>query len=148
MEESPIVVIGTVRQVLPARWTTSGGGRPARVRDPHLTAGIFRPVLLEVEQYLKGQRPQQQLMLFAVGGQIGQDSFVIEPDYLYSFQEGERVVLFLKPYQGPVDKAQAHRPFYYPMERYTITPEGHAENYYRTVPLEELLTEIRDAQGS
>jgi hypothetical protein len=70
-----VIATGTIKQVLPARWTTPDGRRPAtgcaERRTPPYT--IFTPVLIEVEQYLQGERylagePQRVLLIRAYGG--------------------------------------------------------------------------------
>ena len=144
--ESPVIVIGTVQQVGPARWNTPDGTRPANPHD--LSTGpheIFRPVVLQVDEYLRGPLPVLELQLFAWGGTIGQDSFTFHPEYLYELHEGERVVLFLKPRDPAQDQALGDQPWWNIMEQYTITPDGQATNVYRTLPLEELRAEITDA---
>ncbi|MBA3946679.1 MAG: hypothetical protein H0X37_19210 [Herpetosiphonaceae bacterium] len=142
--ESTVIVIGTVTQVLPPRWTTRDGQRPANPQVPRIEHNIYTPVLVDVEQYLKGERPQKQLQLFAFGGKIGQDSFTMEPTSLYQFHRGERVVIFLnEQFQHLVLNG---RPLWNVSEHYTITPDNHAVNYDRNIPVAQLLSEIHQVQ--
>ncbi|MBA3943988.1 MAG: hypothetical protein H0X37_05430 [Herpetosiphonaceae bacterium] len=143
---STIIVIGTIKQVEPARWTTADGRRPANPQAARHV--IFRPVTLEVERYLKGQLPQQQLRVFAWGGSIGKDRFEQYPDYLYTFRVGERVVLFLHLYDPTgIEAGLQGVQFWGPVEHYTITTDNQAVNFYRTVPLQQLLDEITMTLG-
>jgi hypothetical protein len=130
--------------VLPARWTTPGGGRPANpcsVTNPYM---IFTPVLIEVEQYLKGQQPQRILHLFAYGGTVDRDQATRGLADL-PFREGERVVVFLV--EPPRDfPALNGNPLKDAIEHYTVAPDGSATDGYRTVPLQQLLDEIAESQ--
>ena len=136
-----IIAIGTVKQVMPARWTTPNGQRPP---NPHAASNretIFRPVLFDVEQYLKGQQPQDRLLIFAYGGQVGQDSVRLENDDTFEFREGEQAILFLVNHGRSLNGSlmwdiNAH---------YTITQDGKATNSYHTLPLQQLLNEIQAA---
>ncbi|HEY0603033.1 MAG TPA: hypothetical protein VGD58_08985 [Herpetosiphonaceae bacterium] len=142
--ESSVIVIGTVTDVLPARWTTADGRRPANPQ----TAGhtIFRPVMLDVEEYLKGENTERTLQLYAWGGRIGDDMFEQLPDDLYEFQAGERVVVFLKELeQGSLAFSIDGSSWWSVQEHYTITGDGQAKNYYQTLPLDELRATVRTA---
>lgn len=103
---------------------------------------IFTPVLIDVETYLKGQRLQTQLTLFALGGIVGQDWVeVASPGGVYTFREGERVIVFLSgPHQAP-----SAGEYWSIAERYTIAADGQATNGLRRVPLDQLVGEIREA---
>ena len=103
---SQLVVRGTITRILPARWTTTDGKRPANphAQPPQYT--IYRPVLINIEQRLKGTPPDQQLALYVPGGEISQDSVRRLPDTLWEFSEGEDVISSLRdprkttPYMG------------------------------------------------
>lgn len=104
-------------------------------------------MVVRIEQILAGRAPQSDVLLFAWGGAIGQDSVKRSPDNLYEFQEGERVILFLREHTV-ISSEQAvlnNQPFFDIEEHYTILPDGKAKNYYRTLPLEALRTEVRQA---
>lgn len=138
-----IVIVGTVRQVLPARWSTVDERRPVNphVNNPYT---IYTPVLVEAEEYLKGQQRQPQLLIFAQEGKVGQDQ-VVYANRSMTFLEGERVVLFLYDRQSE-PRTSAGMPFWNLTERYTVTADGIATNIYRTVPLQQLRDEIAAAQ--
>ena len=88
-----MIVIGTVKQVLPDRWDTPAGGRPADACSMSTPHNMFRPVLVEVEQYVKGEQPQRIVQVYAFGGTVGKDKTTYRSSSLYTFREGERVVL-------------------------------------------------------
>ncbi len=140
-KEATAIIIGTVKQVGPARWSTVNGARPPNPHAPDNKEFIFRPVLIDVEQYLKGQPPQKQLLVAADGGVVGQDSFFEMGDDIFTFSEGERVIVFLVG-RGRSLNANA---LWEIVERYTITLEGNAVNSRRQVPFKQLLTEITTA---
>lgn len=139
---SSVIVIGTVKQILPARWTTADGHRPA---DPTGHA-IFRPVMLDVEEYLKGEQNARTLQLYAWGGRIGDDMFEAQPDTLYEFQQGEHVVVFLEefaPGSSPLNVDGSS--LWSIQEHYTLTGDDQAQNFYQTLPLAELRATIQTA---
>lgn len=143
-EDAEVIVIGTVKHVSSARWTTPDGQRPANPSTAR--QDIFRPVLIEAEEYLKGQRPERQLHIFAWGGVVGQDSARREPDAMDEYREGERVVVFLKAHNSSNHEAALQgQQFWNTMEHYTITADGQAANYYGTIPLQQLRSEIARA---
>lgn len=140
--EAEIIAVGTIKQVLPARWTTADGRRPD---NPHARGNletIFRPVVMNVEQCLVGEHSQSELVMFAFGGTVGQDSVEATISDIYEFDEGQRVIVFL------VDKGLTvgGTHLWTIIERYTLTPEGQATNSLRTAPLGELLAEIEAAR--
>jgi hypothetical protein len=139
------IVIGIVRQVLPPRWDTPDGGRPANPHDRAKGYSIFRPVLVQVEQYVKGEQPQRMVQVYALGGKIGQDYVVWDSDTLNTFQEGERVALFLKEIVDGLPALNG-RALFGLTDHYTIKPDGQVTNGYRTVPLQQLLDEIASAE--
>ena len=137
------IVIGTVRDELPARWTTRDGTRPA---NPHTGSyGIYRPVVVDVEQVIKGQT-QRHIMVNAQGGQIGQD-LVSEGSAtpLYTFTKGEHVLLFLsEPRYAHPEMVNGVVP-YLVDDHYTLMADGHAKSYHRLETFQQLLNEIQMA---
>ncbi len=156
-ERASIVVLGTVRQVGPARWTTPDGKRPANPHGQDVSTAdyIFTPVLVTVEQYLKGKHASVDVLLEAYGGTVGQDSVEHVGDDLYTFKQGDRVVVFL---EKKANKSQVQavdgRPLWNIMEHYTITADGRAINTYHddshpsrpSISLQRLLEDIAAAQ--
>lgn len=141
-KEATVVAIGAVKQILPARWTTPDGKRPANPHAPPYQT-IYRPVVLEVQQYLKGPQPQPQLLLWVLGGTVGQDSVEYQVDDLFTFREGDRVVVYLVSEGRTLNTS----PLLTPRDRYTVTKDGRAGNGYRNLSLRQLIDEIRRADG-
>lgn len=136
-----IIVIGTVH-VLPARWTTPGGARPA---NPHANANtdtIFTPVVIAVTQYLKGTGPLGKIHLAAYSGRVGADSLELANDDLYTFQTGEQVVVFLRN-----DRTIDSIPYYRILDRYTLQTDGKAVSSKLTMPLTTMIQTITQAGG-
>ena len=142
-----LIVAGTVQQVLPARWDTVDGRRPATC--PYPQNSIFTPVVLTVEQFLKGTSERSQVLLYAFGGEIGQDKMWVgtPPDQRYIFRVGERaVVLLVDPIKNIELKAIDGAPLYYLLDHFTVLPDGRATDGTRTIPYQQLLDEIAAGQ--
>ena len=139
-----LIVIGTVVQVLPARWDTADGQRPAdpcSMTDRHL---IYTPVRLRVEQVVKGRVETEEIELHAYGGTVGQDSLFRSPSSEYTFSENERVLVFVS------SSTLRGQPYFSVVGRYTITADGMAIDGYspsRRVPLQQLLNEIAEVMA-
>ncbi len=147
-QQATLVALGTVRQVLPARWNTPGGGRPANPYSPESRqrATIFTPVIVQVERYLKGTRSQPEVQVFANGGTVGQDWVRYNGPMTFTFHEGEHIVVFLKE-----DQLNPHSSDGFPFwrlvdQRYLIDRDNRATDGVRTIPLQQLLDEIAAAQ--
>ncbi|HET8626944.1 MAG TPA: hypothetical protein VFL91_05975 [Thermomicrobiales bacterium] len=142
--EARLIVIGTVTRVLPARWDTPDGRRPANPWATWQQISIFTPVYVAVEEEIKGASPQREVLLYAFGGQVGRDIARREPDRDDAIGEGERVVLFLSERTHEPQTLDGS-PLWDITERYSITPDGRATNTYRTIPLAQLRAETADA---
>lgn len=145
---SPLIVVGTVRRVLGPRWTTADGRRPTRIPDPDddVATIIVTPVELEVEQYVKGQRPQSQLLLWAFGGTIGQDVTDACGSDAFTFKEGQRVVVFLE--EENIANGKGNAPIFGVIVRYAITAADQATVDGRSVPFQQLIVGIRAATAN
>jgi hypothetical protein len=114
---SEVIVVGTVRKVMPARWTSADGKRPITNK--------------------------QSLILLAWGGVVGNDSAKVAADNLYTFNQGNRVVVFLnKNKQG---NNLNNEPLWDVIEHYNIDDQDNANNGYQNIPLRQLLDDIRSA---
>ncbi|MBA3530703.1 MAG: hypothetical protein H0T73_02120 [Ardenticatenales bacterium] len=149
-----VIVRGTVRKVLPSRWTTPGGVRPSNpFETPNET--IFTPVLIEVEEYLKGKQPQLQLLIFVVGGIAGQDAVEVDYGDPSPFREGQQLVLFLSDPQlgayAPQFKTlnEEHRGQRYgqlwTIYDYFVVANNRAVNSRFNESLDQLIATIRQA---
>lgn len=141
--EAPVIAIGTVLEVQSPRWTTPDGKRPANPWEQKF--GIFTPIIIQVDEYLKGGEVRQTtLTLRGAGGQIDADGIFYDNEgqdgiAATSFATGQRVLLFLT-HETAVTGLGNMRGV---MERYTLTSNGRAANKVRSVPLSQLREEIR-----
>lgn len=141
---SSTVVIGTVQQVLPPRWTTADGRRPAHPhaqKNVEMMAHIVTPVQFEVQEYLKGQLQQSRLLLWSFGGTIANDVTDACGSTQFTFQPGQQVIVFLKK-RGP---APGQAPVFDVVTRYAIGSDGQAVVNDRSLPVQQLLDHIRAA---
>ncbi len=140
------VVRGTISEIQSARWTTEDGSRPANPHSLNNTDMIFRPVLVDVDTYLKGSG-QSTVMVMALGGKIGQDETVWGND-THKFHVDDPVILFLND-EGvnPDLKIDGYSPLMV-TARYLISSDSTSatDGEQRTIPLEDLLDEVEDAQ--
>lgn len=140
---STVIIIGSIREVLPARWNTADGQRPANPRDLRAGFSIFTPVRVDVEQYLKGERPEREFFVYSPGGTVGSDSVRREPTARHPLRPGARVLMFLEPRRRTPTLLDA-RPLWdiVGVDYYILSADGRAMNVYRDVPLQQLLSEI------
>ena len=141
--DAAIIVRGTVAEVLPPRWTTPDGSRPTNPHTDNET--IYRPVVIEVERYLKGEQPTQQLAVMARGGEIGMDSV----DYcgrqeMYTFYEGDEVILFLYD-EFHTSHVYNDMPLWEIVEHYSVKSYNHVTARGWSAPLPQVLDEIETA---
>ncbi len=152
--QADLVIMGTVKEVRPARWTTSDGKRPQNPWASDNRHTIFTPVLIDVDSLLKDKQArlelksretQPDMLIFAIGGMLGQDKVEWGSDNSNTYQVGERVVLFLKE-TGPLDpiKAVGDQILWRVQMRYAISEAGQvAANWHSSVPLAQLVVDIK-----
>lgn len=129
------IVIGTVLQVQDARWSTPDGRRPATGCGGPPYYRIYTPVVVRVEQVVKGSLlSAQEIVVEAYGGSVGQDRQVQLPDTPYAV--GERELLFLSTAGGTGSTT---------IGRYLVNATGVATNANdpnEKLPLQQLLDDI------
>lgn len=141
VRESTLIVIATVRRVLPARWTTPDGQRPANPHSAPFT--IVTPVILEIERVLKGQSSTSLLYLSGSGGKVDRDVL----DYTGVFttaQVGDRLILFLREsllWNLRIEGAIPWAVF----DHYTISEGNLVATQGQTLPLQQFLDQIAAA---
>ena len=146
---STSVIDGEVDEVQPARWTTTDGIRPANPWADDSVHFIFTPVVVIVSDTLKpakGIGTGTQLLVSAIGGQVGQDQVVWTHDNDQVYTVGQRVILFIRETR-PSDPIHSINgiPLWSPLERYTVTSGGMATNWHDTLPMQQLLSDIHVA---
>lgn len=144
VNDSSAIVIGQVEEIFPARWSTPDGQRPADPFAYDNQATIYTPVRIQVEQSFLGYTTGEQMVVYALGGMVGQDAVVYASDDTYKFQLGDRVVVFVEELGAEIDG----NPQLQVRERYSISSEGLAYNGLRQVPLQELVQEIEASLAS
>ncbi len=73
------VALVNVVEVGPAQWTTLDGKRPTGVQElRESSAGIVRPVEMELEMPLIGEPSKGTIHGYVLGGQVGCDTLVVE----------------------------------------------------------------------
>lgn len=129
------IVIGTVLQVQEARWSTPDGRRPTNACGGPPYYRIYTPVVVRVEQAIKGSAfPTQEIVVEGYGGTVGQDRLSQLPDTPYA--AGERALLFLSAAGGTGSAT---------IGRYLINAAGVATNATdptEKLPLQQLLDDI------
>lgn len=143
-QEADLIVVGVVKEILPALWSTADGNRPENPWVEYSQETIYTPVVVEVEQYIKGA-DSFSLTLFAWGGAVGRDSVTWASDNLHTFHLGERVLLFLNKTDTSLLNGNL---LWNPIEHYTLTVEGEAINSYQQVPMSQLMEEIQNNLGA
>lgn len=137
---SSIVIVGSVKEVLSARWTTVDGQRP---ENPHIDDinTIYTPILIQVETVVKGLEIQPQLLLYAWGGTVDKDVVTWVLDDMYTFKQGDHVVVFLNPREQLLDGTS----LWTINEHYTVRRDGKADNGYHILPLQDLIDKVKSS---
>lgn len=150
----PIIVTGRVVVILPARWTTPDGMRPA---NPHATAPskdtIVTPVVIEVDAPLVNRAPVdlgrgRRLVLINEGGEIGQDR--LQTAYPWQqFALNEHVLVAATPRrvgygEGPDTPVPTEAgPGFWTGMKYVLTDAGEAVSYAGIQPAHEVIAAIK-----
>jgi len=144
------IVRGIVKQVQPIQWSTSDGRRPPNPHARDNMDAIYRPVIVEVDEYFKVAQPHQTLLIVARGGTVGHDSLDFCGDTTFTFTESEQVVLFLTPSDPSARPTPRETPGGPPVfdvgTHFTITPDGQATSVAQQLPVADLLDQIQAAQ--
>lgn len=97
IRDSERIVIGTVDEVYPGRWSTPNGESPSRATAMDFI--IISDVNFHVAQALKGNVDEVDIRIREFGGQAGQDSVIISASEHYDL--GQKYLLFLIEDTGP-----------------------------------------------
>lgn len=144
LSQSPLIVVGSVQQVIAARWTTPDGKRPTNPHAQDNPYTIFTPVTINIERVIKGKGVNTPITIIAYGGQVGKDR-VTYTDGIDAFDKGEHVLLFLD--KSPTGFVLGTTPLWSLSEHYTFLPDGQTSNKQRTISQQQLLREINAALG-
>ncbi|WP_230375495.1 hypothetical protein [Methanolobus vulcani] len=93
-ENSDVILIGTVKEILPGKWNTVDGKRPHdSIDDFEWYDMIYTDIVITADEYLKNPLPEDEVIVRVFTGTVGND--VSTADYEASFQKGEKVFLYL-----------------------------------------------------
>lgn len=141
-EMSTAVIRGTIEDILPARWSTADGKRPDNPFDRSKSEYIYTPIIIRTTTTFKGQATAMITMTVGIGA-IGNDSLTRHPIEVYSFSKGQDILVFLsESYDASVGTVLD---FY---DKYVITDDSEASDFYRTLPLSEIIKDIELASNN
>lgn len=141
---SEMIVIGTVKEILPSKWTSVDGKRPDGIDSFSLENSIYTDITISVDKYLKNPSSSKEVTVRLYGGTVGNDT--LEVDHEPMFKPGEKVLLFLT--EDVVISTKDIKPEHFKVTgcmqgKFTLTDDGKAVRPDKTVNLDELLSKIK-----
>ena len=143
-ENSDVILIGTVKEILPGKWNTVDGKRPHESVDEFEWYDmIYTDVVITTDEYLKNPLPEDEVVVRVFTGTVGND--VSTDDYAASFQIGEKVFLYLieDEWEYTKDLGPDH---YFTLGliqgKLTLTDDGNAVGVHGTISPNELVEMI------
>lgn len=140
-KDSDVVLTGSVKEILPAKWSTSDGKEPLNpIEDLGLDVVIYRDVVVSVDEYLKNPLSSNDVVVRVLGGTVG--NLTLDVEDMPSFEPGEKVLLFLGEDMDPATKALGPEHFVISgcfQGKFSLTEDGKAVSEGETVDLEEML---------
>ncbi|NYT19859.1 MAG: hypothetical protein GKC08_06185 [Methanosarcinales archaeon] len=140
---SDVIIIGTVKEVLPSEWNTGDGERPTDDIYELEWYDIYTDVVITVDEYLKNPLPEKEVIVRTLGGE--KDIISIDVEDEPSFTPGEKVFLYLKNDTWP--RTMDHGPEHFVVTgvsqgKFTLTDDGKATSFGEPLTLDELLETI------
>ena len=129
--DADVIIIGRVIAFGSPSWTTIDGKRPKNPFD--YQNSIYTPVIMKVEQILKGDVITDTITRKVSGGKIGNDSSAFEPSEMVAFHLDGRDIIFLRK----DDKFNF-------LERYTIYDDKVTKYRETTMEVAEFLKIIQE----
>jgi hypothetical protein len=143
-ENSDVILIGTVKEILPGKWNTVDGKRPHdSIDDFEWYDMIYTDVVITADEYLKNPLPEDEVIVRVFTGTVGND--VSTADYEASFQTGEKVFLYLieDEWEYTKDLGPDH---YFTLGsiqgKLTLTDDGNAMGVHGNISQNELVEMI------
>ena len=135
---SDVILIGTVKEILPCKWNTVDGERPTDdIYDLGRNDLIYTDVVVSVDQYLKNPLSEKEVIVRTQGGDDGYVIMDVEDDP--SFASGEKVLLYLTNDTYPPTKDVGPG---VSQGKFTLTDDGRATQIGESLSLDELLDTI------
>lgn len=129
------VLIGTIKKIEPPRWNGKDGKKPSK-NSPNMSI-IFKPTIVEIEQFLKNPESKSNIKIINVGGKIGNETMTLRNGQV--FEQEEKVVLFLRKDVDPGDGIR----YYDPIHSYIIQGNLAVNKITgETLPLDQVKTRI------
>lgn len=98
VRDAEAIFVGTVSAVLPSRWGTRDGRKPATwgefeaLRSTNSSLYIYTPITLQVEQLLKNAQAGKTVLVTVPGGKVDGVEFIWPPSA--ALQTGRRFLVF------------------------------------------------------
>lgn len=141
---SDMIVIGTVKEILPPKWNTIDGKQPDKeITDLSHENIIYTDIVVSVDEYLKNQSSSKEVIVRITGGTIGRVGMSTDADP--SFKIGEKVLIYLSKDDNPYTKDFGPEHFIvtdFHRGKYTLTDDGKVITPDETTTLDELLSTI------
>ncbi|WP_319506076.1 hypothetical protein [uncultured Methanolobus sp.] len=140
-EKSETILIGTVKEILPSKWNTPDGKRPAKlINDFGPNDTMYTDVVISVEQYLQNPLNNKEVIIRVEGGE--DEYTIMDVDYEPSFVLNERVLLYLDEDISPLLKDEGQQHYVVTglyQGKFTLNGKGMAVRMDKNMELEELL---------
>jgi hypothetical protein len=143
-ENSDVILIGTVKEILPSKWNSVDGKRPHdSVDEFEWYDMIYTDIVITADEYLKNPLPDDEVIVRVFTGTVGND--VSTDDYGASFQPDEKVFLYLieDEWEYTKDLGPDH---YFTLGsiqgKLTLTDDGNAVGVHGTISQKELVEMI------
>ncbi|WP_244603649.1 hypothetical protein [Methanococcoides sp. AM1] len=143
-DRSDVILIGTVKEILPSKWNTEDGERPPDdISELGWHDVLYTDVVITVDEYLKNPLVDKEIIVRTQGGE--DDIVVIDVEDEPSFKPEEKVFLYLKN-DTWVDTMD-HGPEHFMVTgvsqgKFTLTDDGKATSFGEPLTLDELLDTI------
>ncbi|UGV41859.1 hypothetical protein J7W08_02305 [Methanococcoides orientis] len=140
---SDVIIIGTVKEVLPSEWNTEDGERPTDDTYEMEWYDIYTDVVITVDEYLKNPLAEKEVIIRTLGGE--KDVIFIDVEDEPSFTPGEKVFLYLINDTWP--RTMDHGPEHFVVTgvsqgKFTLTDDGRAIHFGESFTLDKLLETI------
>lgn len=137
LENSDLVVKGTVIEVNDAEWTTDDGERPEELEDH----SIYHTVDIDIEETLMGER-KEKISLRVSGGTVGNTTMNSED--APGFAEGDQAIIFIEKEDGHYEIFGASHGVFYLSGDEAVRRK--APEKYRRVELNQLRSSVKNPQ--